>query len=449
MFRLKILLLVLDGIGDRPAPELGYKTPLEAARTPHLDRLADIGVNGQFFPMMPGIAPATDLAHFVMFGYDLAQYPGRAVMEAMGEGLSLSEGQAILRARFVSVEEKTGSFAIQSRIIPDAHDDARKLAKTISTFESNGIRFELQHLRGEQANILLYGDASAELTDSDPLIEDYPVAKVLAREEAKDYRLAQKTADAVNDYLLWIYEKLSVSNINKDRQNLGQIPINFVLTKWAGRNERLESFEEKWGLRAALSGKHPAIKGLCKHIDIDFISHVDRDDPELVISEQFEHADDLFKEGFKFVVMHNKAADDAAHQKSPALKRDVIERLDSGFDSLYSMPSFTENLLFIVTADHSTPSSGSLIHSAEPVPITIAGPNTLRDDVEVFSERACYKGYLGQMTGAELMPLALTLTDRVKYSGSRITAAERIYIPKNVEALALPKVGALHPKNQK
>lgn len=445
---MKILLVVLDGLGDRPAPELGYKTPLEAAATPHLDRLAEIGMNGQFYSMMPGVAPATDLAHFVMFGYDLADYPGRAIMEAISQNIKLENNMLLMRARFVRVSEENDYFTIEKRSIDSIGNDIAELAKSVGLFESQGVTLELKHIINEQANIIIRGQASHEITDSDPLVEGLPVAKVIARAEAKEPELARRTAEAVNDFLIWAYEKLSASEVNKRRIDAGLEPINFVLTKWSGCYRELETFEDKWGLRGALVGMHPAIHGLAVNIGMRFVKHTDRNDPELDLSEQFEHADDLFSEGFDFVVIHSKAADDAAHQKKPALKRDVIEKLDRAFDALYSMPSLTEDLLFVVTADHSTPSCGPLIHSGEPVPIAIAGSNQARDDVEVFAENACYKGCLGRMTGSELIPLLLTLTDRVKYSGSRVTSKDRIYLPKVIEPLRIPEQSLLARKSK-
>lgn len=436
---MKILMIVLDGIGDRPIAELGYRTPLDAAATPRLDRVADIGVNGQFFSMAVGVAPATDLAHLIMFGYRREDYPGRAVMESIAAGVELDSQTVVMRARFVSAEERAGRFEIVNRNIAEGKDDIRMLAGLIVNYQTGGFEFELNYLQDEQADIYVRAGASQEITDSDPLLDGYPIAKVLPFSEAYDYQRAKDTAKAVNEYLIWVHEVLSESEINKRREERGFEPVNFLVSKWAGKIKSLEKFEDKWGLKAALIGSHPAIKGLSLAIGMKFVEHLDRKDPELNLSEQFELADDMFSQGYEFVVVHCKAADDAAHYKEPLRKRDVIEKLDNAFDALYSMPSLTEDLLLVVTADHSTPSIGPLIHSGEPVPITIAGPNLHRDDVEVFSESVCHKGALGRLMGSELLPLLLTYTDRVKYSGSRITADDRIYMPKEIEPMPVPE----------
>ncbi len=89
----KILYIVLDGLGDLPIKELNNKTPLEAALTPNLDRLAQRGKTGIVYPVAKGIAPESDIAVISLLGYDAHKYyTGRGPLESFAEGLKFSDG---------------------------------------------------------------------------------------------------------------------------------------------------------------------------------------------------------------------------------------------------------------------------------------------------------------------------------------------------------------------
>lgn len=97
-----ILFIILDGLADRPQAVLGGKTPLEAAHTPHLDRLAGLGATGQLIPLAPGVPLESETAHFILFGYPPEQFPGRAAFEAIGRGIQIGAESVILLASFAT-----------------------------------------------------------------------------------------------------------------------------------------------------------------------------------------------------------------------------------------------------------------------------------------------------------------------------------------------------------
>ena len=99
----KFILVLLDGLGDKSFAELDRQTPLQAARTPFLDHLAARGCSGLYHAGLQGQALPSENAHFVMFGYDLSQFPGRGALEALGAGISLERDQVAVLAHFVSV----------------------------------------------------------------------------------------------------------------------------------------------------------------------------------------------------------------------------------------------------------------------------------------------------------------------------------------------------------
>jgi 2,3-bisphosphoglycerate-independent phosphoglycerate mutase len=139
-------------------------------------------------------------------------------------------------------------------------------------------------------------------------------------------------------------------------------------------------------------------------------------------------ADTLFRQGYEFVHLHSKGPDVAAHHKDPFAKLRAIESLDGTLGDLVKRVENNSDLLVVVTGDHATPSSGPLIHSGEAVPLLIVGgQNVLSDPVKEFNERAVITGGLGRMSGADVMPILLNLTDRVRLHGVRHQAQARPY----------------------
>src|SRR5437879_12072666 len=103
----KLVLLVLDGLGDLATREQGYVTPLEAARTPNLDALAKDSAQGRMIPVAPGITPGSGPGHLGLFGYDTLDFQvGGGVIEARGLGLELQAGDVAARGHFCTLVDK-------------------------------------------------------------------------------------------------------------------------------------------------------------------------------------------------------------------------------------------------------------------------------------------------------------------------------------------------------
>jgi len=426
---MRVILIILDGLADRCWPALDNKTPLEAAHTPNMDKLASIGQTGLLQPLGRGFAPASEIAHFVIFGYPVEQYPGRAVFETVGEGLPLSTDEVVYRGLFSSVEEQDGHLQVIKRFMGVDDDSCRKLAEAIVHFEKDGVSCEFVFNARQEGILYLRGEASEDVTDADPYIEDLPVIKVEPLEQTQEPGKAAKTAACLNSYLSMVYKTLSDHPVNKERISGGLPPVNFLLIKWCGRKRDLTPFEKLYGFKAASISSGTMYKGLATEVGMSWIGVKYlpnwRDD----LINRLKLAEKALNEGYEFIHVHTKGPDEAAHKKDPALKRDVISQLDEALGYLFESSLLSGENLIIVTGDHGTPSGTRLLHSGEPVPILMIGQNTWADEVKTFNEKSCIYGSLGRIEGKELMPTVLNLTDRIKYHSAKLQPFNGIYWP--------------------
>ncbi|HXF81241.1 MAG TPA: phosphoglycerate mutase, partial [bacterium] len=163
----KILYVILDGLGDRPSPALGGQTPLEAAATPHLDRLADEGRQGTVITVGQDVAPESDVAVLAILGYDPRRYhAGRGPLEAVGAGLPFHDGDLALRGNFATVGE---GWTITDRRVGRnlTSEEARALADAVTAaMRLEGARVVVKASIGHRCAVVFYpeeGRLSAQI----------------------------------------------------------------------------------------------------------------------------------------------------------------------------------------------------------------------------------------------------------------------------------------------
>ena len=166
----KCILILLDGLGDRSCEALDDLTPLQAARTPALDRLAREGANGLYHAARLGQALPSENAHFSLFGYDLDAFPGRGALEALGAGIDLSTGTVAVLAHFVSATESPEGTLLLVDGKPDAPDEElQALFQAVEHFETQNTRIRLHPTHGFRGILTLVGPVAPFITDSDPI----------------------------------------------------------------------------------------------------------------------------------------------------------------------------------------------------------------------------------------------------------------------------------------
>jgi 2,3-bisphosphoglycerate-independent phosphoglycerate mutase len=432
---MRCILVILDGLGDKGHPVLGGRTPLQAARTPHLDRLAARGMNGLYHAWLQGVALPSEMAHFLMFGYEREEFPGRGLIEALGEGLTMDRGEVALLARLFSAVEQQDRLVIDIYEPPVDPAERRDLLEAVRIFRDEDIEIEFVPTRALQGLAVLRGAVSVDVTDSNPIHPGRPLMEVLPLKGREDDEAAQRTARVLTSYVKWCHRQLSEHPVNRGRREAGRPLVNALGTQRPGIWRAVAPFEEKWGLRPLAIASRGIYRGLSRYLGMECPRVEDSAGPGEDLLNRLQMA--VNARDYDFIYVHTKAPDEAAHTKDPRIKKRVIEELDQAFGYALEEIVPDEETLLVVTSDHSTNSDGLMIHSGETVPLVMAGKYTRRDLVKHFDEVRCAPGALGLVRGRELMYLILSLLDRGKLYGLMDTPVDQPYSPGKYKALTL------------
>jgi 2,3-bisphosphoglycerate-independent phosphoglycerate mutase len=412
----KAVIVILDGVGDRPLEELGEKTPLQVAKKPTLDMLASRGITGIMDLIEPGIRPGTDTGHLALFGYDpYMYYPGRGPIEAAGIGVDLQPSDLALRANFATVEEKNGALLVLDRRAGRIHGEEAEeltafLGKNIKKIEDVEVFFK--HATAHRLVVVLRGNGlSAAVSDSDPgtAMEGKPIRQVEPLSGDPD---AAKTAKILNQLLWEAYELLKDHPLNRERSMKGLLPANAIITRGAGMVPRnIVPFTRLFSSTAYVVCEEATVLGIARIIGIDGeIPEGSTADLDTDINSIFQAALNAYEKGYEIVFIHIKGTDIAGHDANPKGKIEIIEKVDKALGEFLKKID-RNNTIITVTADHSTPCNVR-DHSGDPVPVLISGPGVRRDSVEKFDEISCAQGGLGRIKGTNLIRIILDLMNK-------------------------------------
>ncbi len=432
----RCIVLLLDGLGDRSFASLGHKTPLQAAHTPNLDALAERGANGLFHAETLGKAFSSQDAHFSLFGYTWEERPRRSILEAVGAGIHVGSDEVAVLARIVSAEDDHGVLRIVDRMPRATGEELVAVMNEVDTYEARGIRFRFIQTGEPEGLLIMKGNLSHLITDTDPFGNDLPAAEVKPLAAALDDIAAQETALALKEYLTWTFKKLTDHPVNLARAARGALPLNSFVTHLADRPRPVVPFKRRWGLKALFISSKLVEWGLAEALGMDTYKVKSSDDPARDLTERIAIARDNAPD-YDYIHVHTLAPDEAAHTKDPLRKKRVIEDLDRVVgDSAVPMLN-DPDVLLVVTSDHSTPSAGPLIHSGEPVPLTMVGEGVRVDSVRRFNEIDCAGGALGAVRGGEFMFLILNYLDRCKLNGIMNSPEDQHFWPGDYEPFLL------------
>jgi 2,3-bisphosphoglycerate-independent phosphoglycerate mutase len=427
--RLPVVLVLLDGLGDRAVPELGMRTPSEAARTPVLDRLTARGASGWHVPFGWGRAPSSELAHWAMFGYGSMPFPGRAVLEALGAGIELPCGEAVTFASLRTSREVDGKVWITGRTGQGDEADAQMLLSELAAYvESRGA--VLQPMGRGEALLRFPAFASGAVSDSDPFFEHlHPWMRVQATQPQ-----AAAFAATLNNVLIAARGMLQRSAVNQRRRANGQPAIDVLSTKWSGARVDMPGFAQLAGVEGAMVTDSRLYRGMASLLGMRQQALPVLPDAGADMSGRLEAALHLIEGGAQFVHVHTKATDEAGHTKRPRAKLEVLESLDAALNPLESL---ADRAIVVITGDHATPSVNGVLHTGDPTPLLLLGPTIRADEVTEFGEASMRKGWFGRVAADELLPLLLSHANRPMFLGHRAGARQTLAVPDSVESMPL------------
>ncbi len=399
--------MICDGMGDRAIPEFGNKTPLQKADTPNMDWLADKGMCGLMDAIAPGVIPGSDTAHLALLGYDPAEvYSGRGPFEAAGLDMELREGDVALRCNFATIQDGIITDRRAGRI-----KNPRALEECLDGMEIDGVKIIFKAAVEHRAVLILRGEGlSSSITDVDPHkpgSEPWVCKPVMPEGE--------KTAAVVNHFVKKSEKILGEHPLNKERENKGLLPANIVLPRGAGYMIPLTSLQDRYKITSSAIAGIGLVKGVCRLAGMD-VPEVDGVTGGL--DTNLDAKMNAVKDALKthdFVLSNIKMPDIYGHDGDAAGKVNGIEKLDEALAPLKEL--IEEDVIIALTADHSTPVP-VMNHSADPVPLLIAGKHVRRDEVVHFDEISVARGCIGRIKGMDLLPIMLDLANRSEKYGA-------------------------------
>lgn len=385
----KIIFLVIDGLPDEPSPELKHQTPLEAAHHPTLDRMAQQGWLGYFNPLFLGQLPDSEEVHFSLFGYDPRRYlPGRGVLEALGIGLKLQPGDVVLRANLATTDNQ--GRVLDRRAGRLSTPEAKKAIKQFNNLTIDGVKFLTRAVYQHRVVIIMRGrELSAKISDTD--------AKDLVGRKPKTCRPLKKdaarTAKLLNAFLARAALSLKASGS----------PANCLLTRGAGHPRKVESFEKKWGLKAAGLSKGALYKGIARFLGMNLLPEKEGDYLSANYLRAKFRAARQASQKYGFVFVHVKGADLLAEDGRALAKQRFIETIDKELKVLENL----KDVVLVVTSDHAT-SSVKKSHAKGAIPLLIyPAREGSRCPAARFTEKEARQG--PRLPNLKIMPRLLKL----------------------------------------
>ncbi|MFX1294949.1 MAG: 2,3-bisphosphoglycerate-independent phosphoglycerate mutase [Promethearchaeota archaeon] len=409
------IMIVIDGIADRPIKKLGGKTVLEVANIPNLHRIAKNGILGIFDPLnAPGLRSGSDTAHLSILGYNPYKvYTGRGPIEAAGTGIKLEKGDVSLRCNYCTVN---GNFVLLNRTADFIREGIDELEKTLNekiTLSDSDVQYTFKNAVDYRCVLHFRGSGlSANITDTDPWKEG---AKVLESYSIDGKPESIKTSELVNKFVQRSYEVLNNHPINENRRKNGKSPANLIMPRGAGETPTIEKFYDKWKLKGACIAGISLIKGLAVLMGMDIIEvpgatgYIDSD----FLAKGKKAIENL--PNYDFILVHIEGTDEVAHDHMLKKEIETLEQIDIMIGWVFD--HLPEDAFLIVLSDHTT-STVLGKHTADPPPLMITGPNVFKDDVQLFTEREARKGMLHRIKANDIIPILLDYMDKTKKFGA-------------------------------
>ena len=399
---MKYALVIPDGCADEPQPSLGGKTPLQAARIPHMDAVAKAGIVGEVDHVPASMPSGSDVGTMSLFGYDPLRYhTGRAPLEAAAQGISLGPDDWAVRCNLVTVLDGVMKSFTAGQV---PNDTARTLIETLRRDQCGDPHWKF-HPGVSYRNLLMYrgrGEASPFASDTDTTpphdVTDQPVEKWLPKGQGSDLLrgLMQRSEALFAD-----------AAVNRERTARGELPVTNIWLWGQGKAPALTPFVERFGVRGAvitavdllrglgrlLGWKIVEVKGATGYLDTDYAA-------------KGRAAIETLKGDVDFIVVHVEATDEASHEGHADEKVKALEQIDHHIvGPLHAWLKSQGDYRIVVSPDHPT-FLRTKTHSHGYVPFAMCGAGVTPDSAATYDEAAAAQSSI-HMPGYELMPMFL------------------------------------------
>ncbi|VFJ15437.1 alkaline phosphatase family protein [Candidatus Nitrosocosmicus franklandus] len=433
MTKARTVYVLLDGVGDLPHPDLNDLTPLEAAYTPHLDKIARMGVSGKVISVGDGIAPQSDIAVFNMLGYNFkdVEYFGRGVVECIGCGIDFVDGDLALRGNFATIEGTSKKIIDRRAGRNISKEDSNAICKLIrENVKLDNVEYSIEPTIGHRV-VLRFRRKGLKLgqniTNTDPAYDKVNGIGIaldtsnsdlyVTRSQARDEN-SRVSSEIVNDFSDKVIDILDGCQINKEREQRGLLPINCILMRDAGNKYPfVADINKKYGLSFASLVDMPVEIGISKIVGMKAYEGGSTNDYDL-------KAKTLLKilKNHDLIYVHIKGPDEFGHDGDARGKKRNIEEIDKHFfkilcEGLEEIAGEYDTR-FIICGDHSTPCIKKA-HTDDPIPLLISGKGLAGDGTTRFTESNSKRGSIGKIYGYKVIEEALRIFNR---DNNRVTS---------------------------
>ena len=416
----KIIYVLLDGVGDLPHPDLAGKTPLEAATTKNMDVLAKNGIMGEVISVGKGIAPESDIAVFNMLGYKFqhSDYAGRGVIEAIGIGIDFKDGDLALRGNFATLDTE-GKIIDRRAGRKIEREDVEKISKEIEKkirFSSPNTSVVVAPTVGHRVTVRLRDSKplSSEITNTDPAyarVDGMGIAKAVSDfmeiERCIPLEQTQNAIDAanlVNEFTEQSLEIMKKSDVNKHRSQKNKKLLNSILLRDAGNKyPNVKPINDLHSMSFSCIVDMPVEVGISNILKMKAFNAgglTDYEEKASVAAQAMETENAIY--------VHLKGPDEFGHDGDAIGKMKNIEEIDRRFFGTLLDHIDMSKVAVMISADHSTPSIHKG-HSDDPVPILISGDMITNDDTQRFTEAEAKKGAIGLIEGVQVVKTGIDL----------------------------------------
>ena len=391
---MKYIVLVGDGMADYPLEELQNKTPLEVAKTPHMDYIASNGQVGWAKTIPDRMAPASDVANLSILGYDPTKfYSGRGPLEAANMGIELKVDEVAFRCNLVtSGDDKMLDYSVGHISNKEAHILIKDLNRHLGT---DTLRF---HPGVSYRHLMVVED----LTPSLLKVKCRPPHDITAQSISRNLPRG-KNANFLVDLMRRAGSFLERHEINRVRVDLKENPANSIWLWGQGKRSGLPKFKDSYGLSGSVISAVDLIKGIGRIIGLEPINVPGATgyyDTDYLAKAKYgikslEHKD--------FIFIHVEAPDEAGHNADLRAKITAIERFDSQVvGQILGHFQNRTDFRILVLPDHYTPIS-LRTHTSEPIFFALQGQGVKKDGICAFSESAARESKLNFSQGWQLM----------------------------------------------